>query len=261
MDRDEQENLARTRTRKDLELFGIYLRDRDPEARARLIERFLPLARQLARRYEHTDEPLEDLIQVASLGLVKAIDRFDPERGFAFSSFAVPTILGELRRHFRDKTWSVRVPRDLQELSLAVDRAAARLTHDLHRPPTISEIASALDSTDEAVLEAREASGAYRTASLQAPRGAEDDAGETLGDHLGTDEDGFDRAEDRATLARLMGALSPREREILRLRFEEDLTQAEIGERIGVSQMQISRIIRRSLGSLRAAVGKQDDPV
>ncbi|HZO36262.1 MAG TPA: SigB/SigF/SigG family RNA polymerase sigma factor [Solirubrobacteraceae bacterium] len=258
MDRDEHD--SQSRTRRDLELFEAYVRDRDPDARARLVERFLPLARQLARRYERTDEPLDDLVQVASIGLVKAIDRFDPERGFAFSSFAVPTILGELRRHFRDKTWSVRVPRDLQELSLAVDRVATTLTHDLHRPPTIAEIAAAIGTTDEAVLEAREASGAYRATSLQAPRG-DDEAGETLGDHLGTDERGFGLAEDRATLARLLAELTPRDREILRLRFEQDLTQAEIGERIGVSQMQISRIIRRSLSTLRAAVGAQEDPV
>jgi RNA polymerase sigma-B factor len=259
VDRDEHD--SQIRTRRDLELFEVYVRDRDPDARARLVERFLPLARQLARRYEHTDEPLEDLVQVASIGLVKAIDRFDPERGFAFSSFAVPTILGELRRHFRDKTWSVRVPRDLQELSLTVERVATTLTHDLHRPPTIAEIAAAVGTTDEAVLEAREAAGAYRATSLQAPRGADEEAGETLGDQLGTDEDGFGLAEHRATLARLLSELTPREREILRLRFEEDMTQAEIGERVGVSQMQISRIIRRSLGSLRAAVGAQEDPV
>ena len=257
---DRAENDSQARTRRDLELFEAYIRDRTPDAREVLVERFLPLARQLARRYEHTDEPLEDLTQVASIGLVKAVDRFDPERGFAFSSFAVPTILGELRRHFRDKTWSVRVPRDLQELSLTVERVATTLTHDLRRPPTIAEIAAAVGTTDEAVLEAREASGAYRAASLQAPRG-DDEAGETLGDQLGADEHGFGLAEDRATLARLLSELSPRDREILRLRFEEDLTQAEIGERIGVSQMQISRIIRRSLARLRAAVGALEDPV
>ena len=259
MNRDEHHNQAHARTRKDLELFEAYVVARDQRLRAQLVERFLPLARQLARRYEHTDEPLEDLVQVASIGLVKAIDRFDPGRGFAFSSFAVPTILGELRRHFRDRTWSVRVPRDLQELSLSVDRVAATLTHDLHRPPTIAEIAESLSTSEEAVLEAREAAGAYRATSLQAPRGGEEDSGETLADQLGADERGFDLAEDRATLDRVLACLTAREREVLRLRFEEDLTQAEIGERIGVSQMQISRIIRRSISSLRSAAGAHED--
>ena len=147
----------------------------DEAARAELIERFLPLARQLARRYQRGDEPLDDLIQVASLGLVKAIDRFDPSRDVAFSSFAVPTILGEIKRHFRDKTWSMRVPRDLKELTLVVDRAVTTLSHDLHRPPSVTEIAAAVETSEEQVLEALEAAGAYRTASLSAPRGTEDD--------------------------------------------------------------------------------------
>jgi RNA polymerase sigma-B factor len=242
------------RAREDRELFSRYMADRDARAREELVERFLPLARQLARRYQRAEEPFDDLVQVASLGLIKAIDRFDPDREVAFSSYAVPTILGELKRHFRDRTWSVRVPRDLQELALRVDHAVASLSKDLHRSPSVPEIAVAVNATEEQVLEALEAAGAYRATSFDAPRGSEEEgAGETLGDTFGSEETGFGAAEDRATLARLLNAVTPREREVLRLRFEEDLTQAEIGERIGVSQMQVSRLIRQSIGRLRAA--------
>ena len=247
------------RAREDRELFVRYLRNGEPQARDELVERFLPLARQLARRYQRAEEPLDDLIQVASIGLIKAIDRFDPDRKVAFSSYAVPTILGELKRHFRDKTWSVRVPRDLQELSLKVDRKVGELARELHRSPTVTEIAQAVEATEEQVLEALEASAAYRATSIDAPRGSEDDGSDTLGDQMGRDERGFGLAEDRATLHRLLGTVTAREREVLRLRFEEDLTQAEIGERIGVSQMQVSRIIRQSLSRLRAAAQQPDD--
>jgi RNA polymerase sigma-B factor len=242
-----------TRAREDRELFLRHLRHGEPGARDQLVERFLPLARQLARRYQRAEEPLDDLVQVASIGLIKAIDRFDPDREVAFSSYAVPTILGELKRHFRDKTWSVRVPRDLQELALKVDRNVAELSRELHRSPTVTEIAVATEASEEQVLEALEAAAAYRAASIDAPRGSEDDGSDTLGDQMGRDERGFGLAEDRATLHRLLNTVTAREREVLRLRFEEDLTQAEIGERIGVSQMQVSRIIRQSLSRLRAA--------
>jgi len=236
------------------ELFERLLRDGDQRAREQLVERFLPLARQLARRYQRTDEPLDDLVQVASLGLLKAIDRFDPEREVVFSSYAVPTILGELKRHFRDRTWSVRVPRDLQELALRVDRTVTQLSLDLHRSPSIAEIAEAVDATDEQVLEALEAAGAYRATSLEGPRGGKDDEpGESLAESFGTEEGGFDLAEHRATLKPLLDTISPRERRVLELRFGQDLTQAEIGARIGVSQMQVSRLIRQALARLRSA--------
>jgi RNA polymerase sigma-B factor len=241
------------RAREDKLLFKRYLETRDPAARDALVERFLPLARQLARRYQRAEEPLDDLIQVASLGLVKAIDRFDADREVAFSSYAVPTILGEIKRHFRDRTWSVRVPRDLQELSLKVDRAAVAMAKDLQRQPTVTELAEKLEVTEEQVLEAMEASGAYRATSLSSPRGGEEQGGDTLADTLGNEEHGYNLAENRATLDRLLQTITPREREVLRLRFEEDLTQAEIGERIGVSQMQVSRLIRQSVARLRAA--------
>jgi RNA polymerase sigma-B factor len=245
--------LVRDRVQADRALFERYVERRDPVDREVLVERFLPLARQLARRYERPEEPFDDLFQVAALGLVKAIDRFDLSRDVAFSSYAVPTILGELKRYFRDRTWSVRVPRDLQELALGVDRVVTALSTGLHRQPTVREIAGALGLDEERVLEALEASAAYRATSLSLPRGGEDEAGETLGDTIGTVEEGFDLAESRATLEQLMRAVTPREREVLRLRFEEDLTQAEIGAVIGVSQMQVSRIIRQSLARLRAA--------
>src|ERR687885_301300 len=243
---------AADRVQEDPPLFGPSRDRRDPVDRGLLVEGFLPLARQLARRYERPEEPFDDLFQVACLGLVKAIDRFDLSRDVAFSSYAVPTILGEIKRYFRDRTWSVRVPRDLQELALRVDRKVSELSTDLRRQPTVSEIAEAVGIEEEDVLEALEASGAYRATSLSTPRGNEDEAGETLGDTVGTSEEGFGLAESRATLEQLMRAVTPREREVLRLRFEEDLTQAEIGERIGVSQMQVSRIIRQSLARLRA---------
>jgi RNA polymerase sigma-B factor len=255
----EQPQLPPTeRAREDKLLFKRYLETRDPAARDALVERFLPLARQLARRYQRAEEPLDDLIQVASLGLVKAIDRFDTDREVAFSSYAVPTILGEIKRHFRDRTWSVRVPRDLQELSLKVDRAVVAMAKDLQRQPTVPELAEKLEVTEEQVLEAMEASSAYRATSLSTPRGGEDQ-GDTLGDTVGTEEQGYNLAENRATLDRLLQTITPREREVLRLRFEEDLTQAEIGERIGVSQMQVSRLIRQSVTRLRAAARTDQD--
>jgi RNA polymerase sigma-B factor len=246
----------------DRELFAL-ARSGDARARERLAERYLPLARRLARRYQRSEEPLEDLVQVASLGLLKAIDRFDSSRDVAFSSFAVPTILGELKRHFRDRTWSVRVPRDLQELALRVDRTVAELSLGKRRAPTVSEIAEAVGATEEQVLDALGAAGAYHAGSLDAPRPGRADAdtpGESLADSLGEEEGGFERAEQRATLAPLLAHVSPRERLVLTLRFGEDLTQAEIGERIGVSQMQVSRLIRQALIRLRAGLGEQAPP-
>jgi RNA polymerase sigma-B factor len=232
-------------------LFARYRRGNDPAAREALVERFLPLARQLARRYQRDDVPLEDLVQVGSLGLLNAIDRFDSERGTAFSSFAVPTIAGELKRYFRDKAWSVRVPRDLNELSLRVDRTTELLMNRLGRMPTASDVAEHLDITVEEVLQAREAGAAYRADSLDRPASEDDQDGARLVDALGGDDPEFGRAEQSATLERLLRALTDRQREILRLRFSEDLTQSEIGERLGLSQMQISRLLRQAIGRLR----------
>jgi RNA polymerase sigma-B factor len=247
-----------SRAHEDRRLLERYHENGDRAAREALVERFLPLARQLARRYQRGSEPLDDLIQVASLGLLKAIDRFDPARPSAFSSFAVPTILGELKRHFRDRGWSVRVPRDLQEMAVRVEGVSEELSRGLGRAPTPAEIAENIGATSEQVMEAREAAGAYRAVSLDRPR--DDDEDEGMSDTMGAEDPGFRLAEDAATVERLMGVLSDREREVLRLRFEEDLTQSEIGARVGVSQMHISRLIRQAVTRLReAAEEPQDD--
>ncbi|HEY2632037.1 MAG TPA: SigB/SigF/SigG family RNA polymerase sigma factor [Solirubrobacteraceae bacterium] len=238
----------------DRELFTRLHSGEEPRARELLIERYLPLARRLARRYQHTDEPNEDLVQVASIGLLKAVDRFDCSRDVMFSSYAVPTILGELKRHFRDRTWSVRVPRDLQELALRVDQTVTRLSHGRRHSPTVGEIARAVEASEEQVLEAMEAMGAYRASSLDVPRSVREEESETVAESIGSADDGYDRAEERATLAPLMASITERERIVLRLRFADDLTQAEIGERIGVSQMQVSRLIRQAVARLRASV-------
>jgi len=238
------------RTREDRRLLERYHASGDPAAREALVQRFLPLARQLARRYQRGSEPLDDLVQVASLGLLKAIDRFEPTRSTAFSSFAVPTILGELKRHFRDRGWSVRVPRDLQELAVRVERVSDDMARGLGRAPTPDEMAAHMSVTVEQVLEAREAAGAYRAISLDRPN-EDDEEGDGMADRMGVEDPGFGLAEDAATVERLMSVLSDREREVLRLRFEEDLTQSDIGARVGVSQMHVSRLIRQAVARLR----------
>ena len=246
-----------TRSREDRRLLLQYHEGGDPAARDALVQRFLPLARQLARRYQRGGEPLDDLVQVASLGLLKAIDRFDPRRETAFSSFAVPTILGELKRHFRDKGWSVRVPRDLQEIAVRVDRVTDELSRELGRAPSVAEIAERIGTTAEQVLEAREASAAYRAVSLDRSRDDDEEGEGGMADSVGEEDPGFGVAEDAATVERLMRVLSTREREVLRLRFAEDLTQSEIGARVGVSQMHVSRLIRHAVAQLRDAA--EDD--
>ena len=248
------------RTLKERRLFARYRGRDDQAARDALVERFLPLATRLARRYHRGGEPLEDLVQVASIGLLKAIDRFDPARGTAFTSFAVPTIAGELKRHYRDKGWAVRVPRDLQELALRVDRATDRLVHQLGRAPTASEIADDLGVTIEQVLEAHEAAAAYRADSLDRPGSDDDQDATRVVDTLGGDEPGYRQAEDSATVESMVSVLSDREREILRLRFVEDLTQSEIGDRMGLSQMHISRLLRRAIAQLRESAQLSEGP-
>ncbi|MDX6730711.1 MAG: polymerase sigma-B factor [Baekduia sp.] len=238
----------------DAQLLASYAESRDPRLRAALVERFLPLARSIAKRYRKAEEPFDDLLQVASLGLLKAIDRFDPSRGIAFSSFAVPTIVGELRRHFRDRCWTVRPPRELQERALEVDKFRTELTTRLGRSPSVREIGQALELADEQVLEALQAQQGMRAASLDAPRGGEDNDA-TLADAHGVTDPELTRAEHRATLARLFERLDEREQRVLRLRFEEDLTQEQIGRLVGVSQMQVSRIIRGAVAKLSAARG------
>jgi RNA polymerase sigma-B factor len=244
---------------QERELFARYHGHSDLRARDELVARFLPLATRLAQRYQRGAEPLDDLVQVASMGLLKAVDRFDPDRGTAFSSFAVPTIAGELKRYFRDKSWAVRVPRALQELTQRVDRTTNRLVDELGRTPTVAEVAGALGLTPEQVLEAREAATAYRAESLDRPCGADED-GAAVVDMLGADEPGYLQAEQSTTLQALMSTLSDREREVLRLRFAEDLTQSEIGHRVGVSQMHVSRLLRRAVTRLHEAAQPSETP-
>jgi len=236
---------------EDRELLRRYHRDGDIAAREQLVTRFLPLARSLALRYKRGNEPIDDLFQVASLALVKAVDRFDPERDVAFSSFAVPTIAGEIKRYFRDHAWAVRVPRGLQERILEVDRAVGRLSRELGRSPTPGEIAESVELSMEEVLEAMEASSAASALSMEAEPVREADDGRALSDTLGYDEEGYERVENREAVGALLRGLDEREREILRLRFVEGLSQQQIGEQIGVSQMHVSRLLRRALARLR----------
>ena len=240
---------APERARADRELLARY-RPGDPEARAEVVERFLPLARQLARRYARGNEPLDDLYQVASIGLLKAIDRYDPERGTAFSTFAVPTIAGELKRYFRDTGWAVHVPRPVQERLVRINRAVVHLSRDLGRSPTPAELADAIGASVEEVLEAMEAADAFDAISLETARSG-DDENATYADLVGVTEAGYERVEYQAAIGPTMAALPARDRLILRLRFEKDLTQSEIAARLGISQMHVSRIIRRSLARLR----------
>jgi len=224
----------------------------DGRAREALIERYMPLARSLALRYRRASEPLDDLIQVASVGLVKAVDRWDAGRGLAFSSYAVPTILGELRRYFRDSTWDVRPARDLQELCLAVEEAREKLWGELSRSPTVADIAQRLERNEEDIVEALQATEGRSLRSLDAPVHDEDNDSAAAGDLIGGPDENFGRVEASVTLERLTAVLDERAREILRLRFEKDLLQSEIAEKVGCSQMHVSRIIRSSLEKLYA---------
>lgn len=239
------------RTLDDRRLLTRFRESGDPKAREELVERFLPLARQLARRYQRTNEPMDDLMQVASVGLVKAIDRFDPERGTAFSTFAVPTILGELKRYFRDSGWAAHVPRGMQERAMKLDQAVETLHRKLGRSPSTKEVAAELRQSEEEVLEAMEAQGAYDAVSLEQHRSGEADSGDTYADTLASEEEHYELVEYQATIAPTLKALPARDRLILHMRFSEDLTQSEIAERIGVSQMHVSRLIRRALTRLR----------
>jgi RNA polymerase sigma-B factor len=230
-------------------------RSGDPSERAALIEEFMPLARSLARRIRTSMESRDDLVQVACVGLVKAFDRFDPERGTMFSSFAVPTILGELRRHLRDRTWRLHVPRDVHELSVALGPAAEALSGELGRSPTMDELARRLHVSAEAIWEARQAADTQVGHSLDEPAHA--DARESLAETLGGEDRELAHTERVIVLESWLAALPELQREVLRLRFEEDLTQREVGERLGISQMQVSRLIRRSLDHLQA-IAAQD---
>jgi RNA polymerase sigma-B factor len=235
------------RAHREQELLRRIHVDRDSRARDQLAEEMLPLARALAGRYANRGEPLDDLVQVACIGIMKAIDGFDITREVRFSSYATPTVLGEIKRHFRDKTWSMRVPRGLQELQLQVAKARDKLTNELGRSPTVQEIAGAIEAPFEEVLATIQSVSARRTRSLDEPTGED----VTLADSLGFSDPELERAEIRALLDGAFDVLSERDQEVLRLRFADDLTQTEIALRIGVSQMQVSRLIRQSLARLR----------
>jgi RNA polymerase sigma-B factor len=252
--RSDEQNEDRTIQRRAGELqLARFSRTRTETERDALFERYLPLARSLAARYRHTSEPFDDLLQVASIGLLKALERYEPDRGFAFSSFAVPTILGELRRHLRDHTWSVHVPRDLQELGGRLTPAGEALASELGRPPTIAELAERVGVTEEEVLDAREAVAAHSPASLDERVSGEEQSA-TLGEMLGGEDAALGTAEDAILVDHYLAHLPARSREVLRLRFEEDLKQREIGAILGVSQMHVSRLIRQSLEQLQAVV-------
>jgi RNA polymerase sigma-B factor len=218
----------------------------------------MPLARSLARRYGGTAEPLEDLNQVAYVGLLNAIDGFDPERGTAFASYAIPTILGELRRHFRDRGWAVHVPRSAQERGLALSRERERLAKELGRRPKLSEIAESLDWTAEQARLAERVAVSYEATSLDAPvsSGSGDDA-TAIVDTLGSEDSGYAVAEARATLAPLWRILGERERRVLHMRFAEDLTQRDIGARIGCSQMHVSRLLQGALSRMAIVADRE----
>ncbi|MEA2374263.1 MAG: polymerase sigma-B factor [Thermoleophilaceae bacterium] len=241
---------AAERARADAALLLRY-RSGDRAARAEAMERFLPLARQLARRYARPNESIDDLFQVASIGLLKAVDRFDPSRGFAFSTFAVPTIVGELKRYFRDAGWAVHVPRPIQDRIVQINRVMGELSRTLGRSPTSAEVASAIGTSLEDVVEAMEAAKAFESISLETPRGSDEGEAGTYAETVGAPDEGYERVEYAATLEPTMAAMPARDRLILRLRFEEDLTQSEIANQLGISQMHVSRIIRRSLTRLR----------
>jgi RNA polymerase sigma-B factor len=238
------------RRRQEARLFKLYYTRGDTAAREELIRRWLPFAHQLAHRYAQGGEPADDLMQVAALGLIKSIDRFDPTRGYAFSTYAVPSILGELRRHFRDNGWAAHVPRDTQERALKVASVAQRLTAELARSPSPQELSECTGETVEHVLEALDANRAHRSLSLDAPLGDEEGAG-SYADSVGQDDGELDRVEYRGMLKRGLRTLPERDRRVVALRFEGEMSQSEIAQSMGLSQMHVSRILRRSLDRVR----------
>lgn len=235
-------------TRPEEEIAELFARRPDPEAREELAKEFLPLAEYFARRFSGRGEPVDDLTQTASLGLLNAIDRFDPERGVPFSTYAAATIVGELKRHFRDRGWALRVPRNVQETAILVNRTVSTLWQDLGRAPTVSEIATSADISEDDVLEALDALQAYTTDSLDAPAG---DSTTTAAESIGGEDRSFELSEDWLSLAPALRDLPERERTILYLRFFEGRTQTEIADEMGISQMHVSRLVSQSLEKLR----------
>jgi RNA polymerase sigma-B factor len=242
------------------ELFAEYARSRDPQIREQLIMAHMNLVRYLARKFANRGEPLEDLIQVGTIGLINAIDRFDPRRGIRFATYATPTIVGEIRRHFRDKGWAVKVPRRLQELSLAAGRAMEQLTQQLDRAPTVLEIAEKLGVDESQALEAMELGELYELPSLDRELGEESDASSAvLADYIGQVDAEMERFERRARLAQALAELPERERRIIELRFYQNLSQTEVARRLRISQMHVSRLQHRALQRLRQLVREESD--
>ncbi len=235
------------------ELFRRYKEEGDAEARDQLIESHLNLVRFLASKFKNRGEPMEDLIQVGSLGLIKAIDRFDPSRGLEFTTFATPTIMGEIKRHFRDKGWSVRVPRRLQELSAKVTQATEDLTRELNRTPTVAEISESLDASIDEVLEAMESSSAYSSVPLEGGGMGEDDAPSVI-DRFATEDAELAGTDDRIVIADAIADFTPREQEAIRMRFVDGMTQVEIAEKLGISQVQVSRLLRKALKAIQGKI-------
>jgi RNA polymerase sigma-B factor len=240
-------------------LLRRYHEDGDLQAREQLIEQYMSLVRSLARRYSYRGEQLEDLVQIGAIGLIKAIDRFDLERGVELTTYATPNIIGEIKRHFRDKGWSVRVPRGLQELNVQLSRLVEQLTVQLARSPTIPELAKAAGVEEEEVLEALESGRAYTSLSLSVGGGGGDDDDLDPLESLGTEEHQYEVSEDRAVLAPGFKVLDDRERTILQLRFFEGLTQSQIAQQVGISQMHVSRLIRRSLEKIRETIAEDEE--
>lgn len=236
---------------KTRELFRRFKEEGDMDAREKLVMSHLNLVRFIANKFKNRGEPIDDLIQVGYLGLLKAIDRFDPSRGLEFTTFATPTIMGEIKRHFRDKGWSVRVPRRLQELSAKVNQATDTLTSQLQRSPTIAEIADYLDATVDEVLEAMESSSAYSSVSLEAPSGADDDDSPSVIDRYATEDSDLAFTDDRIIIEEALASFSPRERDVIEMRFLKGMTQIEIAEKLGISQVQVSRLLRRTLKKIQ----------
>jgi RNA polymerase sigma-B factor len=242
----------------DRALLRRYHEEGDVSAREQLIEQYMSLVRSLARRYSYRGEQLDDLVQIGAIGLIKAIDRFDLSRGFELTTYATPNIIGEIKRHFRDRGWSVRVPRGLQELNVQLSRLIEQLTVQLGRSPTISELAEAASVQEEEVLEALESGRAYSSLSLSGGGGGDDDGELDPLESLGTEEHEYEISEDRAVLAPGFRALDNRERKILHLRFFKGLTQSQIAQEVGISQMHVSRLIRRSLEKIREEIAGDD---
>jgi RNA polymerase sigma-B factor len=241
-------------------LLRRYHADGDLQAREELIERYMSLVRSLARRYSYRGEQLDDLVQIGAIGLIKAIDRFDLDRGVELTTYATPNIIGEIKRHFRDKGWSVRVPRGLQELNVQVSKLIEQLTVQFGRSPTIAELAKAAGVEEEAVLEAMESGRAYTSVSLSPGAGGSDEDGEVDPlESLGTEEHEYEVSEDRALLAPGFRVLDERERRILHLRFFQGLTQSQIAKEVGISQMHVSRLIRRSLEKIREEIAAESE--